>query len=425
MLNASLDSTNFSLSRGLGANYILSSGSGNSGSFQAGQYNFSPSNSGVVPLTIYGASGQSSDLLDFDSSSSSVLAKIDANGNGTMNTVSSQGNIFAGLNGSGEYAQTENSYTSRMFINPYGIEGWENYGTSTYYPLLNLNTGQVLANTLFVGTANTASQAQLSYGMNAGGFTSAAIGTNNSGSVAGVTPEAFLLTDNPAGYGLLGIDHLGTAGIRNNLDVGGSASITSTLQSGSHTITGNLSVSGTSTLTGNATFTGNAAVGGTLGVTGTSTLGVVNAYNVIASNLTAIGLIQAQVGLESQVGATYGYTPPAYFCSGNCSSGASTSANFHTVLLEGTTGSSGSTCGPSGGTETTNCATVTLPSGLAFTTLGTYACGPVNEVISSGTPYQRLKSPADPTFPSSADGKTFYLNSTNTSAAVSAVCTGY
>lgn len=63
-LNAQLDSTNFSLARGLGANYVQSGCVGCTGTFAPGAYAFAPAAVNNVPLSVYGVASQTSDLFD-------------------------------------------------------------------------------------------------------------------------------------------------------------------------------------------------------------------------------------------------------------------------------------------------------------------------------------------------------------------------
>ena len=83
-LTGSLDSTNISLARGIGANYIVSSGAGNTGSFQAGQYTFTSGTVGMVPLTVACISGQTADCLDVNLNGAKTFY-IDASGNAHVN----------------------------------------------------------------------------------------------------------------------------------------------------------------------------------------------------------------------------------------------------------------------------------------------------------------------------------------------------
>ena len=64
VLNANLDSTNISLTNGIGANYIQSDCASCTGAFDAGAYAFGSNATSDIPLTVYGVAGQSNDLFD-------------------------------------------------------------------------------------------------------------------------------------------------------------------------------------------------------------------------------------------------------------------------------------------------------------------------------------------------------------------------
>ena len=436
MLNGSggsgygLDSSNINSSVGIGANYIFSSGAGNSGAFNSGSYNFTSSSSSVVPLTINGVSGQTADIVDFNSSSGTNVAKIDASGNITGNSIYSNGNMYSvnslavGTGGNGEYDQTENGYTYHLYIDSSGNVGYYNLSSTISYPLINLNTGLVTGSSFFAGSSGSTLQGALGFGANVSGFTSSQIGSSNNTSqkAAGVQGNNFDFTINP-GYSTATIDTSGNLGVRgqgyflNGLNVGSVGSTSSNIGTSSATIGVPLTLSSSLGVSGSTTLS-TTSISGSATLSGATT--VSNSLTVNSGTTTLNGAAFANSGLEAQTtttgGNATGFVMPTFICSGSCS--VSTSQQMHSVLMIGTT-NSGSTCGPS--MTVTNCLTVVLPASIQFSGPGTFACTIGNEVVSG---YSRIKNPtAD--YPESSDGKTFYLNSTNSGASVSAVCTGY
>jgi hypothetical protein len=91
-LNAALDSTNFSLARGLGANYITSSGVGVSGAFQAGAYSFAAGTSAQTPLTLTSLASASVPTAVVNMGTSQSVAGLQING-----ATSITGDIFQAL----------------------------------------------------------------------------------------------------------------------------------------------------------------------------------------------------------------------------------------------------------------------------------------------------------------------------------------
>lgn len=270
----------------------------------------------------------------------------------------------------------------------------------------------------YSGTAGAAQGTVIAWGVNNGGFTKDLWGVSNSSSAAGIFANAVGLFRNDGGD-LLSVDNSGDLGIGGGFVAGAGISASTTISAGTNiTASANLVAGGTLNVTGAATTgslttggigatsvndSGALAVGGNAAITGT-----LGAAATTVTSLTASGTVKA-----TEASGAQGYVGPSFTGAGT------TTGSFHYVLLQGTT-NTGSTCGPSG--STTNCLSITLPANLAFSGLGTYACGPVNEVISAS--YQRLKNPINE-YPTSSDGRTFFLSSTNASTTVSAGCSGY
>jgi hypothetical protein len=79
-VNGQLDSTNISSARGIGANYIVASGSGATGVFTPGSYTISPPAAAATPFALKGLASQTGALQTW-SSNTTVLASVDAAGN--------------------------------------------------------------------------------------------------------------------------------------------------------------------------------------------------------------------------------------------------------------------------------------------------------------------------------------------------------
>lgn len=141
----------------------------------------------------------------------------------------------------------------------------------------------------------------------------------------------------------------------------------------------------------------------------TSVFAGVNAGSISASALNSSNQV---TGKSSSASAT-SYVPPVY----NTSGGA-ISSNFHGVFLAGTTGSGTSSCGTTG---SAHCASITLPSNIAFSGRTTYACSLTTETGAPAYSYMGTNS----NFPQSNDGTHFYLVSDDASATVTSMCWGY
>lgn len=93
LLNGNLDSANVNLARGIGANYIVSSGAGVSGHFQAGIYSFTAQNASQTALSIQGppsGSPGSAPIFQvcFNQAQAGNVCSVYVDQNGVLNTLS-------------------------------------------------------------------------------------------------------------------------------------------------------------------------------------------------------------------------------------------------------------------------------------------------------------------------------------------------
>lgn len=153
---------------------------------------------------------------------------------------------------------------------------------------------------------------------------------------------------------------------------------------------------------------GNASVTGTLGITGNTTMTTLTA----SGTATMAGVVASSQVKSTLPSGALGYDTPMYFDAG------STTGSFHHVLLTGST-AAGACAGPQGGS---NCYAVTIAANLAFSSLGSFACTPVNEVDNNGSNYSNIRNNNSPT---TYDGRTFYLTGGASGQTVAAVCSGY
>jgi len=218
-----------------------------------------------------------------------------------------------------------------------------------------------------------------------------------------------------------------------NLSIAGSGSISGLTNTGTLTNSGTIYANGStdfvhSQSSGCTTVNWNSSNGGatTQGVSPTGWGTYCNSsgsalFNVDSSgNTGTAGTATAQaVVSKSSVSSTLGSgasgdNAPMFYANGG-----GTTASFHTVLITGTTSAGGCTGSPQGGS---NCYSVTLPTNLAFSALGTFACMTTNEIDNNGSNYQNIRNNNSPT---TYDGKTFWITGGGSPQTVSAVCSGY
>ena len=247
MLNANLGSSNMSLTEGIGANYIVASGGTATGNYQAGGYKYGPAIISQVPLTVQGLSGQTANLFNVVNSSATILFGVDANGSVAAT------NYHAGTN----------------------------------------------------GTATTGGA--IGYGVNAGGYTSATLGSSNTATADTITAEIFGIFAQSGNVDLFSLDHSGNTGQVGDANIGGKILVV-----GAGVIGGNLGVNGTANLngtnvTGTLAVTGNSTATGTMSNSGMTSTGTVSTSGAIVGGtiqsngtLNAGGLVSETLG-----GVTY------------------------------------------------------------------------------------------------------------------------
>lgn len=329
-----------------------------------------------------------------------IVGSVNSSGDIVWGGVSTGGTLAAA---SGNINHTGNLTTGGNA----SIAGNESVtGTQTVTGATNLNGG-LSTTTIGAGTSITNNGPLNNGGTINANNTGTSLAAAGSVTIAGNTTMTGSLTAN---NGLVTTALTNSGALNNTGTINANASGTSLTTAGSVSVGGGTTTNGfvnnaPSTLNGNVTVTGNTATsgnitaGGNANITGSATVGSL----LSSGNINASGLVTS----ASLTGGAATLTPT--FTSDGTSPGT-----YHSVLLKGATGVAG--CGPSGGT---NCATIVLSSALAFTSVNTYACGPVN--YSNGTVTFVASN-----WPQSTDGKTFYLQGTNSASQnITALCTGF
>lgn len=134
VFSANIDSTNVHPTRGIGANYIVSSGSGATGAFAPGAFSMTPGAIGQVPFSIVGLASQTADLFDVSTNTTKSFW-IDASG---------AAHFAAAITLSGAAGTASVPYISASG-SPLGVDFNVPTGSTTGFRFLVNNTGPVAA----------------------------------------------------------------------------------------------------------------------------------------------------------------------------------------------------------------------------------------------------------------------------------------